>query len=333
MARAQGEERGAAEATGGHGDEAGRPITLPRRQRGLQPQRLLITLLGDYWFGRTEHLPSTALVDLLGEFGVTPAAARAALSRLARRGVLESSRTGRRTGYGVSAAAFADPALRRAAGRILSFAAGPRPWDGLWRMVIFSVPEERREARHAVRARLRWLGFAPLYDGVWISPHDKAADAARILTELGIGAHTVLTAQTVPGVSQGVAPIDAWDLAGLRARYEDFIAAWEPVLRQARDGAVPAEAALRVRTGLMYAWLAFPGLDPELPAELLPADWPRGRAHRVFAELYDSLGPPAERRVRRIVAAHAPELAPLVRHHTHRRPPPTGEGGGRRETL
>ncbi|WP_241661141.1 PaaX family transcriptional regulator C-terminal domain-containing protein [Thermomonospora catenispora] len=86
------------------------------------------------------------------------------------------------------------------------------------------------------------------------------------------------------------------------------MAAWEPVLRQVRDGAVPA-AALRVRTELMYAWPPFPGLDPELPAELLPADWPRGRAHQVFAELYDSLGPPTERRVRDIVAAHAPDLA------------------------
>ncbi|MBA9001555.1 PaaX family transcriptional regulator [Thermomonospora cellulosilytica] len=306
--------------TSGQTGRAGQEITLPRRRHGLQPQRLLITLFGDYWFGRTEHLPSAALVELLGEFGVTPAAARAALSRLARRGVLESSRNGRRTGYGISAEAFATPTLRRGAKRILSFATGPRPWDGLWRMVIFSVPEEQRDARHAARARLRWLGFAPLYDGVWICPHDKAADAAQSLTELGIRAHTVMTARTVPDIPQGVPPINAWNLDDLRARYDAFIGAWEPVLRQARDGAVPADEALRARTELMYAWLHFPSLDPELPAELLPPDWPRARAYEIFAELYDSLGPPAETRVRRIVAAHAPELAPLVRHHAHRGP-------------
>ncbi|HEY3240474.1 MAG TPA: hypothetical protein VGL92_12965, partial [Acidimicrobiia bacterium] len=56
----------------------------------VSPRHLLLTLLGDYWFGRTEHLPSAALVRLLEEFGVSATAARTALSRLARRGLLES---------------------------------------------------------------------------------------------------------------------------------------------------------------------------------------------------------------------------------------------------
>ena len=59
---------------------------LPRSQVGSQPQHLLITLLGDYWFLRSEHIPSAALVELLGEFGISAVGSRAALSRLARRG-------------------------------------------------------------------------------------------------------------------------------------------------------------------------------------------------------------------------------------------------------
>jgi len=49
-----------------------------------RPPRLLLTLLGDYWWRRTEPLPSAALVALLAEFGVSDSAARAALSRLTR---------------------------------------------------------------------------------------------------------------------------------------------------------------------------------------------------------------------------------------------------------
>src|SRR5215472_7508770 len=45
-----------------------------------RPPRLLLTLLGDYWWRRTEPLPSAALVALLAEFGVSDSAARAALS-------------------------------------------------------------------------------------------------------------------------------------------------------------------------------------------------------------------------------------------------------------
>lgn len=144
-----------------------RQVGLPRPQSGAKPRHLLVTLLGDYWSGRPEHLPSAALVALLGEFGISPAAARAALHRAGR-------------------------------------------------------------------------------------------------------------------------------------------------------GVVGAAEALRARTELMYDRLHFPGLDPKPPEELLPDDWPRRRAHEVFGELYDAFGPPAEIRVRQTVARSAPELAPLVRHHTHR---------------
>ena len=36
-----------------------------------RPPRLLLTLLGDYWWRRVEPLPSAALVALLAEFGVS----------------------------------------------------------------------------------------------------------------------------------------------------------------------------------------------------------------------------------------------------------------------
>ena len=56
-------------------------LTMPRSQAGGQPQHLLVTLLGDYWFGQREQLPSAGLVDLLAEFGISAAGARAALGR------------------------------------------------------------------------------------------------------------------------------------------------------------------------------------------------------------------------------------------------------------
>jgi phenylacetic acid degradation operon negative regulatory protein len=37
-----------------------------------------------------------------------------------------------------------------------------------------------------------------------------------------------------------------------------------------------------MQTLLVHAWRRFPFLDPDLPAELLPSDWPRRRAHELF---------------------------------------------------
>src|SRR3954469_24553676 len=78
--------------TGPDGDGATWPWST-----GLRPPRLLLTLLGDYWWQQTEPLPSATLVALLAEFGVSDSAARAALSRLTRNRLLVTSKSGRRT--------------------------------------------------------------------------------------------------------------------------------------------------------------------------------------------------------------------------------------------
>jgi len=296
------------------GGAADDPVHLPRMQAGVQPQHLLITLLGDYWYGRREHLPSAALVRLLAEFGVTPVGARAALSRLARRGLLESSRVGRRTYYGLTERAAA--VIADGARRIYSFGAGARSWSGQWTVAAFSIPEAQRDVRHALRSRLRWLGFAPLYDGVWVTPGDEAAAATAVLKELEIASATVMTAVIAPGSPLDGDPLAAWDLDGLRRRYQRFVAKYGPLLERTRSGEVGASEALVARTGVMNEWRNFPNLDPDLPPELLPRPWPRAEARRIFVEVYNGLGPLAQVRVRQVLAEHSVELAELASFHT-----------------
>jgi phenylacetic acid degradation operon negative regulatory protein len=277
-----------------------------------RPPRLLLTLLGDYWWQRTEPLPSAAIVALLAEFGVSDSAARAALSRLTRNGLLVTSKSGRRTFSRLSsrAAAILDDGARR----IFSFGAANQPWDGMWSLVAFSIPEDNRAARDALRKQLRWLGFAPLYDGLWLSPRDHAAEVIGYLKELDITTATAFRASSVPAECD--IPARAWDLDGLRSQYEHFIS----FARQLRDttaaGQVPPIDALIARTRVMDEWRAFPGLDPDLPAELLPAAWPRAQARELFIACYDLLGPLAAWRVRQIITRYGPELAQRAAYHS-----------------
>jgi phenylacetic acid degradation operon negative regulatory protein len=287
------------------------------------PRHLLLTLLGDYWFGCTEHLPSAALVRLLGEFGVSGSAARTALSRLARRGLLESAKVGRQTYYRPTGRAV--EVFSEGRSHILGFGTHERPWAGTWVVTTFSIPEEQRHTRHALRARLRWLGFAPLYDGVWVSPWPRAEEAVEALESLGVDAATVLEARVVPDGPKLGDPISAWDVDELRSLYARFIDGFTPVAARARAGKIGAAEGLVTRTRVMDAWRNFPNLDPELPLELLgrgtppsprAGEWPRAAARRVFVDLYDTLGPLGEARVREIVAEFSPDLARLVSHHT-----------------
>src|SRR5881296_2747756 len=214
-----------------------------------RPPRLLLTLLGDYWWQRTEPLPSAAIVALLAEFGVSDSAARAALSRLTRNGLLVTSKTGRRTFSRLSSRA--GEILDDGARRIFSFGAASQPWDGMWSLVAFSIPEDNRAARDALRKQLRWLGFAPLYDGLWVSPRDRAVEVITQLAELGITTATAFRASTVPGVSPAGLPQRAWDLDNLQARYVRFIANAEHLRDRTLAGRVSPVAALVARTRVM----------------------------------------------------------------------------------
>ncbi|WP_218133617.1 PaaX family transcriptional regulator [Lentzea fradiae] len=286
---------------------------LPRSQSGGSPQHLLLTLLGDYWYGQPAPLPSAALVALLGEFGITEISARATLSRLSRRGLLTLSRVGRNTYYALSgrAARVLEDGLRH----IVAFGATEQPWSGSWTVAVFSVPEEQRDLRHALRTRLSWLGFASLFDGVWVCPHERVAEITGVLSELGIDSATVLRAEVAEGSPLGGDPLTAWDLDALRARYDALIDEYSPVRTRLAEGSIGTAEALVVRTALMDAWNRFPGLDPGLPSVLLPQPWPRARARELFTELYDALALLAEQRVKQVIGRYDRDVAALVRGH------------------
>jgi phenylacetic acid degradation operon negative regulatory protein len=295
-------------------DVTEREVDLPRTQSGSNPQHLLLGLLTDHWFGNTEPLPSAALVRLLEEFDVTTAGARAAISRLAKRGVLVATKRGRQTFYGLHADAAR--ALTQTQRRAADFGVGNRAWDGTWTTVIFSLPDEQHDLRHVVRTRLRWLGFAPLYDGVWVSPGADEAQTVELLERVGPVRATVLRS-SVAFSTGGGDPLSAWDLDAVAARYTEYVERFTPVLQRVRSGRVGVAEALTTRTQAKeFWWRELISIDPELPDELLPAGWPGKEGRRLFVEIYDSLGPLAELRVRQLLADHDEALAAQVTHLT-----------------
>lgn len=289
------------------------PPPSPRRPNGAKPQELLTSLLGDFWYWREERIPSAALVQLLGDFDITPAGARSAMRRLAARGLLTVERSGRTTAYGIPPRTV--EVIVEHTYRMLTFGSSPPAWDGMWTVVAFSVPEEDRGLRSELRSRLRVLKFAALYDGVWASPHDLSAAALAVLEELGIATATVLRSSEA-GRASGVSGLrEAFDLTEHAREYRRFADRYEPLLERVNAGRVGPAEALRTRTELGADWRRFQETDPDLPAELLPADWERDRAREVFAQIYERLGPVAELRFQQVVARVSPELAKLAARH------------------
>ena len=48
----------------------------------------------------------------------------------------------------------------------------PKRWDRKWRVLIFDIPERRKNLRPKIRYTLLAIGFIRLQDSVWVYPYD-----------------------------------------------------------------------------------------------------------------------------------------------------------------
>jgi phenylacetic acid degradation operon negative regulatory protein len=214
------------------------------------------------------------LVDALVSVGYTSDAARQAVARSVRGGWLETSRVGRRSRVTLSARSA--ELLASGAARIYSFGE-PWQWDGRWLVLVVRVPEARREVRHQLRTRLAWAGLGSMGGGVWLTPHvERESELRAAVLEAPAAAATSFVASlgALGRVEDVVAA--AWDLDAVRDQYGAFISDFAAIRPSS------GEAFFRMQTLLVHAWRKFPFLDPDLPSELLPPGWPRGRALELF---------------------------------------------------
>jgi phenylacetic acid degradation operon negative regulatory protein len=257
----------------------------------LQPQNLVITLLGTYVRPYGDRVWSGGLVLLLGELGFSTGAARVALTRLVRRGLIARMREGRLV-------------LAEGDGRIFSLG-NPRDDGSSWTVLWHQIPEDRRLERSRLARRLRFLGFGSVQDSVWVSPHDHSEEVVELLSELGVSDFATLFRAQV-GAGSGLAALvsRAWDLSGLVERYEAFDASFSPYLRRGARARLRDSDAFLVRTRLVHLFRGFPLLDPELPDEFAPLDRPRSRAVTTFHTLYEGLAEPSQRHFEAVTAAY-----------------------------
>jgi len=48
----------------------------------------------------------------------------------------------------------------------------PLKWDKLWRLIVFDIPEDQKQGRTALVAKLKELGFYPMQKSVYIHPYE-----------------------------------------------------------------------------------------------------------------------------------------------------------------
>lgn len=62
----------------------------------------------------------------------------------------------------------------------------PQTWDGMWRIILLDLPEERKSERESLRYLLKKAGFVCLKNSAWISPFPYEHLFANIKKDLGL---------------------------------------------------------------------------------------------------------------------------------------------------
>lgn len=238
----------------------------------MKARSALFTLFGDVIRPAGGEAWLSTITACMATLGFRGPAVRTALHRMATEGWVEPRREGRYSAYELTEQGV--DRLDDAAKRIYRLRS--TDWDRRWRLLLSPDLGDS-----GVIAELEWIGYGRLQRGVWAHPHPHPKAAIALVTSAGAAATWITDAGV--GNDRRLAAT-AWALDDLRDRHLSFLRDWAQV-------AVPTDPAAMfgMRLRLVHHWRAFLFLDPGLPAEVLPDDWPGFEAAATFAAVYESL--------------------------------------------
>ncbi len=248
---------------------------------------VVMTVFGDSITPRGGAIWLGSLITLLAPFGISDRLVRTSVFRLAEEGWLEAAREGRRSLYTLTA-----PGLRRferAYERIYS--PTNLRWDGSWTLLLTAPEIISAGQRAGLRKELLWEGFGMIAPGVFGHPGGKASVLEEILVRVGV-AGKVFVCSASESSQISTRPLSdlvehCWELDKVVNGYRHFIDCFKPVLKLLKPkGALDAEQAFAIRTLLIHAFRRVQLHDPQLPLELLPAEWPGTTAYELCHEIY-----------------------------------------------
>lgn len=170
------------------------------------------------------------------------------------------------------------------------------PWDGTFRCLIYDIPERERNFRDRFRYLASFGSYGQLRPGVMISPRARSSSLDEVIKQRPLGTRIHLTELRPADLAEARRmALEAWSLPDLSRHYQRVIASIETALGQGLDGDQHSPDWLwrhldqwrRIYSEV--ARLQFE--DPDLPQELLPAQWPARHYRNLLGQLNSCWGP------------------------------------------
>ena len=266
------------------------------RKIGSNTQSMIFTIYGDYIRNYGNKIWIGSLIRLLKEFGHNEQGVRVAVSRMVKQGWIQSEKKGNKSHYFLTERGISR--MDEAANRIYKMK--PDDWDGKWRILMYTIPEEKRQLRDDFRKELLWSGFGNFAHGCWISPNDLEKEIYLLIDKYDISEYVDFFVSRYKGPKEDGHLVEkSWPLEEISNKYNEFIDRYSKqfIVHQsiiARGEMSDADCFVE-RTNLVHEYRKFLFIDPGLPKELLPAKWNGYHAALLFRQYYQVLAEPASR--------------------------------------
>lgn len=253
-------------------------------------QSMIFTIYGDYIRHYGNKIWIGSLIRLLKEFGHNEQSVRVSVSRMMKQGWIESEKKGNKSYYFLTQRGKAR--MEEAAIRIFKLA--PDDWDGKWRMLMYTIPEDKRQIRDELRKELLWSGFGSFSNGCWISPNNLEKEVKLLIEKYEIQAYTDFFVSSYRGPQADRTLVEkSWPLQEIEGKYQEFISTYSRnfIVHQSMmsKGQMTDAECFVERTKLVHEYRKFLFADPGLPKKLLPEIWTGHHAALLFEQYYKLL--------------------------------------------
>ncbi|KAF0816642.1 MULTISPECIES: phenylacetic acid degradation operon negative regulatory protein PaaX [unclassified Cytobacillus] len=262
----------------------------------MNTRSMIFTLYGDYITHYGSKIWIGSLIKLLSEFGHNDQSVRAAISRMNKQGWVSAEKIGNKSYYSLSPRG--QKRIEEAAKRI--FKLKPEEWDGEWRILMYTIPEEIRNVRDELRKELVWSGFGSMSSSCWISANNLEKQVFDLIEKYDIANYVDFFIARYAGPHKNKEIVEkSWNLTEINEKYQEFISQYSQKYiidkNKILKGNMSDAECFVERTKLVHEYRKFLFVDPGLPEELLPDKWLGSHAAALFSEYYKELAEPASR--------------------------------------
>ncbi len=234
-------------------------------------ERATSILLLLFLMGGVERRAVDLSAELLGVFELpNNAKTRSTLRKLAKEGIIKQSKDSayQITPAGIDLLALTFPAVR------YYFS----DWDGVWRVISYEIPENKRKVRDALRRKMSGWGLGPWHRSFWITPHPVLNEFKTLMgTLIPVEYAQAFEATHILG-DISVLVDKVWHRQELEKQYKQLFKTWHTILSDEHTQTKKLQLAL-------FAYVNVLKDDPGLPKELLGEGWVGYESMTIFQDI------------------------------------------------